>query len=361
MDPSFTKRGWGDLLFISGDFFSMLSIFVETSCNRYNRDECESCHVYEPLMEHPVSEWHLTVKQARNMAEKIKRVDVLNVLAQQEINLTGGEASQNPDIVEICKVFQTVTPHVCLHTNLDMLSEDSKRWLRLQDVMKLGGRVDITLYPTAWETSQKHFLKELLRRQDKLIINVVYENLDHLKSQIHLLLNFFKGRGASYEHVTELLETYSTKVESLLREHPHCDEKLFTVAMGDTEAFASKPEFTLGLSLLPAFGVDKNGHRAMTSLPFPRDNYLIGCPAARGSIDIMTIQQNGEMTPCCDVGNLKCQPRFGNVFNDSPEQIMEKMEGSMKVLAEGIRKNHENLKTGNAGKLVEEGIPPYCQ
>ncbi|MBT7937526.1 MAG: hypothetical protein HN722_15140, partial [Nitrospina sp.] len=62
-----------------------------------------------------------------------------------------------------------------------------------------------------------------------------------------------------------------------------------------------------------------------------------------------------------DVGNLKCQPRFGNVFNDSPEQIMEKMEGSMKVLAEGIRKNHENLKTGNAGKLVEEGIPPYCQ
>ena len=42
----------------------MLSIFVETSCNRYNRDECISCHVYEPLMEHPVSDWHLTVEQA---------------------------------------------------------------------------------------------------------------------------------------------------------------------------------------------------------------------------------------------------------------------------------------------------------
>ena len=48
---------------------------------------------------------------------------MLNTLAQQEINLTGGEASQNPDIVEICKIFQTVTPHVCLHTNLDILSE----------------------------------------------------------------------------------------------------------------------------------------------------------------------------------------------------------------------------------------------
>ena len=58
----------------------MLSIFVETSCNRYNRDECISCHVYEPLMEHPVSEWHLTLEQARHMAEKIKNVEVLNSL-----------------------------------------------------------------------------------------------------------------------------------------------------------------------------------------------------------------------------------------------------------------------------------------
>ena len=72
-------------------------------------------------MEHPVSEWHLTTDQARNMAEKIKNVEVLNTLAQQEINLTGGEASQNPDIVEICKIFQTITPHVCLHTNIYIL------------------------------------------------------------------------------------------------------------------------------------------------------------------------------------------------------------------------------------------------
>ena len=339
----------------------MLSIFVETSCNRYNRDECEFCHVYEPLMEHPVSEWHLSVQQAKVMADKIQRVEVLNTLAQQEINLTGGEASQNPDIVEICKVFQTVTPHVCLHTNLDMLSEKSKRWQRLREIMDLHGRIDITLYPTAWEKSQKHFLEALLRQQNQLIVNVVFENLDHLKLQIHLLLSFFKGQGVTYQPVTQLLETYSTKVETLLREHPNCDEKLFTVHMGDTEAFVRNPEFTFGISLLPAFKIDDYGFRAMASMPFPRDNYLIGCPAARGSIDIMTIQQNGEMTPCCDVGNLKCKPRFGNVLHDSPEQIMETMEASMKLLASGIHHNHENIKTGKAGQLVEEGIPPYCQ
>jgi hypothetical protein len=336
----------------------MLSIFVETSCNRYNRDECEFCHVYEPLMEHPVSEWHLTVQQAQVMADKVRSVDVLNTLAQQEINLTGGEASQNPDIVEICKVFQSVTPYVCLHTNLDMLSENSKRWQRLVEIMKLGTRVDITLYPSAWEKSQKYFLEEMLKLQNKLIVNVVYESLPDLQNQIGLLLSFFSSK--NFAHVTELLQSYAEKVATLIEQHPNCDEKLFTLGLGDTEAFASKPEFIFGISLLPAFNIDKNGFRAMTSLPFPRDKYLIGCPAARGSIDIMTIQQNGEMTPCCDVGNLKCQPKFGNVLQDNPEVIMAKMEGSMKILASGIRKNHENIKTGKAGEQVEEGIPPYC-
>ena len=337
----------------------MLSIFVETSCNRYNRDECISCHVYEPLMEHPVSEWHLTVEQAKSMAGKIKNVEVLNSLAQQEINLTGGEATQNPDIVEICKIFQTVTPHVCLHTNLDILSEKSKRWYRLVELMKLKVRVDITLYPTVWESSQKLFLKKILELQNKLIVNVVYESLTDLKNQINLLLDFFRDKGI--KHVTELLQTYAQKIESLTNEHPNCDERLFTTHMGDIEAFASKPDFVFGISLLPAFDVDKNGGRAMTSLPFPSDKYLIGCPAARGSIDIMTIQQNGEMTPCCDVGNLKCQPKFGNVLQDNPQKIMETMEASMKLLASGVSKNHENIKTGKAGIHVEEGIPPYCQ
>ena len=338
----------------------MLSIFVETSCNRYNRDECVSCHVYEPLMEHPVSQWHLTTEQARSMAEKIRNVDVLNQLAQQEINLTGGEATQNPDIVEICRIFQSVTPHICLHTNLDILSEKSKRWHRLLEIMKLGARVDITLYPTAWESSQKYFLGEMLRLQDKLIVNVVYESLSNLQNQINLLLSFFIEKGSTYSHVTELLKTYADKIATLTKEHPDCDEKMFTMHLGDTEAFARNPEFTLGLSLLPAFNVDDNGQRSMTSMPFPKDKYFIGCPAARGSIDIMTIQQNGEMIPCCDVGNLKCQPKFGNVLTDSPEEIMAKMETSMKVLASGVQKNHENLKTGKAGQLVEEGIPPYC-
>tara|TARA_B100000686_G_C16565255_1_gene849946 strand:- start:33 stop:971 length:939 start_codon:yes stop_codon:yes gene_type:complete len=312
-------------------------------------------------MEHPVSEWHLTLEQARHMAEKIKNVEVLNSLAQQEINLTGGEASQNPEIVEICKVFQTITPYVCLHTNLDILSSNSKRWLRLTELIRLGVRIDITLYPTAWENSQKHFLEEILKLQNKLIVNVVYESLADLKKQIDLLLIFFKNYEKNYAHAAELLEVYSKKVKTLIDEHPNCDEKFFTLHFGDTEAFAQKPEFTLGLSLLPAFEVNENGHRAMASMPFPKDSYFIGCPAARGSIDIMTIQQNGEMTPCCDVGNLKCQPKFGNLLTDTPEKIMKKMEESMRVLASGIRKNQENLKSGKAGHLVEEGIPPYCQ
>jgi len=310
-------------------------------------------------MEHPVSDWHLTVEQARSMAEKIKKIEVLNTLAQQEINLTGGEPSQNPNIVEICKIFQAVTPHVCLHSNLDILSEKSKRWSRLVEIMKLNARVDITLYPTVWESSQKLFLEKMLELQNKLIVNVVYESLIDLKNQIGMLHSFFQEK--KIKHVSDLLQTYSKKISTLTKEYPSCDEKIFTTHMGDTEAFASQPEFIFGISLLPAFDVDKNGYRAMTSLPFPRDNYLIGCPAARGSIDIMTIQQNGEMTPCCDVGNLKCQPKFGNVLKDSPQEVMDKMEASMKILASGVSKNHENLKTGKAGIHVKEGIPPYCQ
>ena len=85
----------------------MLSIFVEASCNRYNRDECIDCHVFEPLVDIPRSDWHMTPDQALIMAEKIKSIEVLNKLAQQEINLTGGEATQNPHIIEIVKIFQT--------------------------------------------------------------------------------------------------------------------------------------------------------------------------------------------------------------------------------------------------------------
>ena len=55
---------------------------------------------------------------------------VENNLAKKEINLTGGEASQNPHIVEIYKIFRTLSDNVRLHTNLDINSEKSKRWER---------------------------------------------------------------------------------------------------------------------------------------------------------------------------------------------------------------------------------------
>ena len=91
----------------------MLSIFVEASCNRYSRDECVDCHVFEPLIDIPKSDWHMTPDQALIMAEKIKSIDVLNKLAQQEINLTGGEATQNPNSKTRWQGRYHIVPH-CL-------------------------------------------------------------------------------------------------------------------------------------------------------------------------------------------------------------------------------------------------------
>jgi len=338
----------------------MLSIFVEASCNRYNRDECVDCHVYEPLGNLPKSEWHMPLEDARIMTEKISKVDSLSALAQQEINLTGGEASQNPDIVEIFKIFRTVTPNVCLHTNLDINSDQSKRWLRLVEIMKLGGRIDITLYPVSWEKFQKPLLKKVLELQNHLLVNVVFENLTDLNNQLGLLLDFFTQEGETFAHVGDLLKEYQNKVQHLLTTDPDCNEAGYLTHMGDTGAFSRAKEFTFGINLLPAFKMDALGRRAMTSTPFPKDNYLIECPAARGSIDIMTVRQNGDMTPCCDVGNLQCQPRFGNLLTDSPEKILEKFSASSKIMATGITKNHENIQNAKSGEWVEEGIPHYC-
>ena len=338
----------------------MLSVFVEASCNRYNRDECVDCHVFEPLADIPKSDWHMTPDQARIMVKKIGQIDVLHALAQQEINLTGGEATQNPHIVEIFEIFQTVAPSVCLHTNLEMNSKSSKRWLRLIEIVKKGGRADITLYPTAWEKYQKPLFKELLNLQNRMIVNVVFENLVHLQTQTQLLIDFFSEEGPDFDHVVKLLKEYDQKVSWLIKKQPKCDEVTYTTHMGDTEAFTHGEKFTMGLSLLPAFKVNPGGQRSMSSIPFPRTPYIIHCPAARGSIDIMTVQQTGEMTPCCDVGNLKCLPKFGNLLTDSPDEIMQKFEKSRKKISSGILKNQANLKSGLSGTLVEEGIPPYC-
>ena len=234
----------------------MLSIFVEASCNRYNRDECIDCHVYEPLADIPKSDWHMTPDQARLMATKIQQIDTLNALAQQEINLTGGEATQNPHIVEIVKIFQSSSPSVCVHTNLEINSKSSKRWLRLVEIVKGGGRADITLYPTAWEKFQKPLLKELITLQNRMIVNVIFENLIHLQEQTQLLTKFFDEEGHDFEHVAKLLQEYNEKVSWLVKNQAECDETIYETHMGGTEAFAHGKNFTLGLSLLPAFKVN---------------------------------------------------------------------------------------------------------
>jgi len=338
----------------------MLSIFVEVSCGRYLKDECAFCHVYEPLMQMPKSDWHLTPAQAQVMADKIKQVPVLNTLAQHDINLTGGEASQNPEIVEIFKIFQTVTPNVCLHTNLDINSEETKRWQRLVEIMKLGGRIDITLYPTVWEQRQKPLLTEMMKLQKKLLVNIVFESIPDLEKQAGLMVEFFRELQPQYPEVIALLEEYHGKIKYLAEHNPDCDENIYTTHMGDTGSFTRSGDFIFGINLLPAFGMDDEGRRALTSNPFPKNPYLLKCVAARGSIEIMTVQQNGNMTPCCDVGNLKCLPAFGNLFEDSPQEIEAKFEASRRKIEAGIHKNRENLKGEKAGEWMEEGIPPYC-
>ena len=204
----------------------MLSIYVEASCNRYERDECVYCHVFEPLTSLPKSDWHITPEQAQIMADKIRQVDVLKQLAEQEINLTGGEATFNPHIVDIFKIFRTVSPNVCLHTNLDINSETSPRWQRLLEIMELKGRIDMTLYPVAWEKQQKPLLRKILKIQNQLLVNVVFDSLADLKKQIQILVEFFE-EGDTPETLS-LLREYHDRIADLVENQPGCEHGLVT-------------------------------------------------------------------------------------------------------------------------------------
>ena len=338
----------------------MINIFAEANCNRYVRDECQYCHVYEPLMQIPKNDWHLEPEKAQIMVDKILQIEVFYELAKREINLTGGEPSQNPHIVEIFKIFRKLTPNVRIHTNLDISSATSPRWQRLVDIIKLSGRVDFTLYPTVWESRQKPLLKEILELQDELIVNMIFEKIPDLLSQIETLIIFFEDQEKKYDSVLSLLDIYRKKLESLLRKNPSCDEGFFLKHMQDTENYISTDNFTFGLNMIPGFYVDKNGERAMNAQPFPNDINLLECTIPRGTIEIVTVQQTGEITPCCDVGNLKCKPKFGNLLNDSPGEIMNQVEVSREKMVSGAIKNRQNINNGKAGEGVEEGIPPYC-
>ncbi|SVB78938.1 uncharacterized protein METZ01_LOCUS231792, partial [marine metagenome] len=317
----------------------MLSIFVEASCNRYVHDECRFCHVYPPLKPSLESreDWHMMPDTARLMAEKIRSIAPLKELAKKEINLTGGEASQNPHIVEIYKIFRTLSGNVRLHTNLDINSEKSKRWERLVEISRLRGRIDITLYPTVWESKQKPLLKEIIRLQSGLIVNLIYESLEDLLRQLKILIDFFEDQGQkNFFSVLALLNRFRDQLKITMETNPECREDDFLDGMGDLENYVSCPDgFVFAINAIPSFYVSPEGIRDMTSLPFPKDIYKIECTAVRGVIEIMTILQTGEMTPCCDVGNLKCKPKFGNLLSDSPEVILQKFDESQKLMASG--------------------------
>ena len=304
----------------------------------------------------------MTPDIAELMAEKISSITPLKDLAKKEINLTGGEASQNPHIVEIYKVFRTISSNVRLHTNLDINSEKSKRWERLVDITRLRGRIDITLYPTVWESRQKPLLGKIIRLQNGLIVNLIYESMEDLIRQVNILLNFFSGQNEKkFAPVLELLNRFCDRLNITMGANPQCREDDFLNGMGDLENYVSCPGgFVFAVNAIPSFYVSPEGVRDMTSLPFPKDIYKVECTAVRGVIEIMTILQTGEMTPCCDVGNLKCKPKFGNVLVDSPEDILKKFDESQKLMASGALKNIENMKNNKVGKWVEEGIPPFC-
>ncbi len=338
----------------------MLNIFVEANCNRYVRDECTYCHVYEPLMQIDRSAWHLMPEQAQVMADKIRQIDLFNQLAQQEINFTGGEPSQNPHLVEIFHIFRDLSPNVRLHTNLDIQSNTHSRWLRLVEIMKLGGRVDFTLYPTVWEKNQRPLLQEILGLQNELIVNMIFEKVPDLLSQLETMQAFFKEQGAKFHPTLTLLEKHRVKIEKLLEEKPECTEAEFNNYMSDVESYTTAGGFTFGVNMILGFYVDEKGERAMVSQPFPKDVNTLECTIPRGTIEIMTVQQTGEMTPCCDVGNLKCQPKFGNLLTDSPDEIMRQIEISRQKMISGTAKNLKNIQNGKPGQPVEEGIPPYC-
>ena len=342
----------------------MLSIFVEASCNRYVRDECRFCHVYPPLKNLLESreDWHMMPDDARLMVSKIREIAPLRDLAKREINLTGGEASQNPYIVEIFKIFKVLSNNVRIHTNLDINSEKSKRWHRLVEITKLRGRIDITLYPTVWESRQRHLLEKVIQLQNGLIVNLIYESLDDLLKQINILIEFFNNQDQQkFITVLRLLGKFHDRLKKVIEKNPECREDDFLNGMGDLENYVSCPGgFIFAVNAIPSFYVNAEGIRDMTSLPFPRDNYMLECTAVRGVIEIMTILQTGEMTPCCDVGNLKCKPKYGNLLMDSSEIILKKFDESQKLLASGTLKNRKNVDDDKAGEWVEEGIPPFC-
>ena len=205
----------------------MINIFAEANCSRYVRDECQYCHVYEPLSQISKSDWHLMPEQAQIMVNKILQMEIFHELAKREINLTGGEPSQNPHIVEIFKIFRKLTPNVRIHTNLDINSEKSPRWQRLVEIMQLSGRVDFTLYPTVWEARQKPLLIKILGLQNELIVNMIFEKVSDLLNQFKTLITFFGEQEKKFQSVLSLLGTYQAKLESLLGENPECNERAF--------------------------------------------------------------------------------------------------------------------------------------
>lgn len=257
----------------------MINIFIEAGCNRYVRDECRFCHVYQPLMQIPKSDWHLPLDQARLMVDKIRQVDIFRQLAEREINLTGGEPSQNPEVVEIFKLCKTLTPNVRLHSNLDINTKKDKRWLRLVEIMKLGGRIDFTLYPTVWETRQKPLLEEILSLQNELIVNIIFEKVEDLVTQLDTMIKFFQDKEERLKPAIQLMQAHQERIQKLIQENPDCGQETFSESLQDVDSYTCSNNFTFALNLILGFVVDEDGKREMVSMPFPKTSMFWSAPS----------------------------------------------------------------------------------
>jgi hypothetical protein len=205
-------------------------------------------------------------------------------------------------------------------------------------------------------------LGRIIELQNGLIVNLIYESLEDLLKQVNILKDFFIDQNEKkFIPVLGLLSQFHDRLKKTIEGNSECRESDFLDGMGDLENYVSCPGgFIFAVNAIPSFYVNPEGIRDMTSLPFPKDIYKVECTAIRGVIEIMTILQTGEMTPCCDVGNLKCKPKFGNLLADSPEAILQKFDESQKLMTSGALKNIENMQNGRAGEWVDEGIPPFC-
>ena len=148
----------------------------------------------------------------------------------------------------------------------------------------MRGRIDITLYPTVWESRQKPLLEKIIQLQNGLIVNLIYESLADLLNQINILTDFFNEQDKNkFSPVLELLGKFHDRLKNITDKNPECREDEFLEGMGELENYVSCPDgFIFAVNAIPSFYVNPEGIRNMTSLPFPKRYLHAGVHSCEG-------------------------------------------------------------------------------